>query len=507
MYIYKRLFFTIIISLQATFLFSQDRVSISQPIPNPTIEVNELDAVSSSKYQNRILFAWNKWYKQSLLTLVDENLSVIWSYQFPDSICISNVKSDNNGSFWYGGYQTLNNNQIGVFGKIDLNGQIIFHKIIDPLFNGMIDIVTEINWIHALSNGEVYLGTVAGNIYRLDNLGNVIWSNTYYQEYINEFDYPVYSANSSEDIVLCLEWAEPFGPSGILILRINSSGQITQQDFYYASSNILNPSNILLMDDGSIYLTGFSNENYIYHYNNLGAWVNGYKLENQNFGISTVNAKLFSLSNGNFLYKLRSYHTNIVLDPTFSILTQQSHNESTFDFGEVYSTDSMVQGVKTHNADMGGWPPTMYKYKIDQQFACGGSDYQYTFSTATNPFNQTTFNATQTSSFVPLNSAITLTAVSISTNTVCALGEDEIELSKFSIYPNPAANIINLKFNDVNEFDSFKIFNLKGEIVQEGVLLESTEIALNVNLANGLYFIKVQGSANQTASYRFIIQK
>lgn len=504
----KRNLLVLFIILHVSILFGQERMSLTQPVFNPAFAIHELHPLSSSKYQNRILYTWTKWYKHTLVTLVDENLNLLWSYQFPDSVSISAVKSDNNGAFWYGGYQILNDNNIGVFGKIDLNGQILFHKTIDPLLFGMYDVPSDVNWIHALPNGDVYLGTETGSLYRLDNLGNVVWSNNFYQNFMYDMGVVKYSANLTEDIILCAPFSEPFFDPGFYILRINSSGQLIQQDLYQSTTNNINISNVLLMDDHTVYLTCFDFDNYFYKFNNLGNWEFGYKLENTSWGVSPINTKIFSLSNGNFLYKLMGYHTNIILDPNFSIISQFSHNESTFDFGEIYSNDSIVQGVYTHSADIPGWFLTMYKYKADQQFACGSYDIQYSISSISNPTYQTSINTiNQSSPFVPSNSSVTLSALSLSTNTVCALGENETELTEFTISPNPAIDFINLKFNEINKFDSFQIFNLKGEIVQEGSLSLSTNIALNAGLPNGLYFIKILGSSNQTASYRFIIQK
>lgn len=82
------------------------------------------------------------------------------------------------------------------------------------------------------------------------------------------------------------------------------------------------------------------------------------------------------------------------------------------------------------------------------------------------------------------------------------VGINETEQT-FGIYPNPAANTLNLQVmpNQLNK--NYFVFNSQGQQVQAGKInAVSTSIPVN-NLADGIYFISIENNKTQ----RFVIQK
>ena len=67
------------------------------------------------------------------------------------------------------------------------------------------------------------------------------------------------------------------------------------------------------------------------------------------------------------------------------------------------------------------------------------------------------------------------------------------ELSKFSIYPNPATNHIKVK---TNRFYAYDLINLNGRILSSGMF--SSDVIINRNkLASGIYFLRLKNETEQ----------
>ncbi len=80
----------------------------------------------------------------------------------------------------------------------------------------------------------------------------------------------------------------------------------------------------------------------------------------------------------------------------------------------------------------------------------------------------------------------------------------------FDLFPNPAQNLLNLKFgNPLNEEIEVSISNVQGQILQQQMSENFTDL-LQVNtskLSNGIYFIYVKNNSGAIATERFVIQR
>jgi hypothetical protein len=91
-----------------------------------------------------------------------------------------------------------------------------------------------------------------------------------------------------------------------------------------------------------------------------------------------------------------------------------------------------------------------------------------------------------------------------------AMGENELELSKAHIYPNPARDAVKVLVSAVEAGDaSVQVFNLNGQLVlsaSEAIAAGTNELNLNVaGLANGIYTVKVAMS-DRVETLRFTVQ-
>jgi hypothetical protein len=80
---------------------------------------------------------------------------------------------------------------------------------------------------------------------------------------------------------------------------------------------------------------------------------------------------------------------------------------------------------------------------------------------------------------------------------------DQIFENEILLYPNPARNELNLKWNDFNNI-SVAIFNSVGQISPAFFLSKNKSILDISELPNGLYFIKVD-TGNKTGIKNLII--
>ena len=70
-----------------------------------------------------------------------------------------------------------------------------------------------------------------------------------------------------------------------------------------------------------------------------------------------------------------------------------------------------------------------------------------------------------------------------------SLSVEELEILKFTMYPNPVNEMLTI---DINDVVNYSLINLNGQILKKGDLKEN-ENTLNVsNLSAGLYFLKIK---------------
>ncbi|MEM6718107.1 MAG: T9SS type A sorting domain-containing protein [Bacteroidota bacterium] len=71
-----------------------------------------------------------------------------------------------------------------------------------------------------------------------------------------------------------------------------------------------------------------------------------------------------------------------------------------------------------------------------------------------------------------------------------ALSIDEFAAPKFTIYPNPTSNYIQVK--ELNATKAYKVYNVLGVELMSGIISNTDQIDVS-NLKNGLYFLKIEG--------------
>lgn len=84
----------------------------------------------------------------------------------------------------------------------------------------------------------------------------------------------------------------------------------------------------------------------------------------------------------------------------------------------------------------------------------------------------------------------------------CAVGLKENSISSFeSIYPNPARELLTIKFSSTIQKDKLQIYNSIGILVKELEAVESTIQINTSDLPNGLYFIHLKNNQQQTQKF------
>ena len=85
------------------------------------------------------------------------------------------------------------------------------------------------------------------------------------------------------------------------------------------------------------------------------------------------------------------------------------------------------------------------------------------------------------------------------------LSVDDFELANtISIYPNPASNVLNIKADENNLPDGYKIYNMLGQLITDVKINNTSDLNINTSsYSNGMYFIKINKD-NNTLSLPFI---
>ena len=86
-------------------------------------------------------------------------------------------------------------------------------------------------------------------------------------------------------------------------------------------------------------------------------------------------------------------------------------------------------------------------------------------------------------------------------------GIDNIEKNTYSIFPNPASDIITLNINDESNTDlTLNIYNGIGTLVKSAILKQNNRQINIGDLRNGIYIVSIK-SKDFTESQRLIIQR
>jgi len=123
--------------------------------------------------------------------------------------------------------------------------------------------------------------------------------------------------------------------------------------------------------------------------------------------------------------------------------------------------------------------------------------------------NTITFTATNTFAVVyirSLNSVDGATEVFYDNFSLMedTLSTDEFSTSSFTLYPNPAKDVINIKSNAQDEVSTVQVFNLLGkEVIQSEIKNNSLDVS---SLSNGIYMLKINSVKGNSITKKIIIE-
>lgn len=82
------------------------------------------------------------------------------------------------------------------------------------------------------------------------------------------------------------------------------------------------------------------------------------------------------------------------------------------------------------------------------------------------------------------------------------LSNEEVETSTFNIFPNPAQELINVSSNSDLDINTYHIYNLKGQLIQKGIV-ENSQINI-ASVVSGIYLIQLEDTTGATHSLKLI---
>ncbi|MGE5497375.1 MAG: T9SS type A sorting domain-containing protein, partial [Syntrophothermus sp.] len=82
----------------------------------------------------------------------------------------------------------------------------------------------------------------------------------------------------------------------------------------------------------------------------------------------------------------------------------------------------------------------------------------------------------------------------------------QAQASVFSVYPNPAGNHLNVRFNSPVNDGTVELYNILGELVKRDKLNEGTTTLQLNNMSKGVYFLKAVINQSKPLTQKIIIQ-
>ena len=72
------------------------------------------------------------------------------------------------------------------------------------------------------------------------------------------------------------------------------------------------------------------------------------------------------------------------------------------------------------------------------------------------------------------------------------LGLSDINISNFSVYPNPSEHTINIKLNGGSIPERYLIFDVNGRVILDKIVSSESDLAINIeSIDSGIYFINI----------------
>jgi len=130
--------------------------------------------------------------------------------------------------------------------------------------------------------------------------------------------------------------------------------------------------------------------------------------------------------------------------------------------------------------------PGSWKYTIDDSINLGEIEARYVLMTAIETWDSN-------------SSCAGFSEIRIDVDQIIAT-DDQIEKTKFDLYPNPANNVINLNFEDISQIESIELSNAVGQVLRSYVGNSTNQIDVS-DLTKGMYVVSMytdSGKISQT---------
>ncbi|MCF6169492.1 MAG: T9SS type A sorting domain-containing protein [Bacteroidales bacterium] len=87
-----------------------------------------------------------------------------------------------------------------------------------------------------------------------------------------------------------------------------------------------------------------------------------------------------------------------------------------------------------------------------------------------------------------------------------SVNEQRLDDNSIVIYPNPATDQLNVRFNNSIDEGSWEVLNLQGQIIARGQFSAAPNASLTIDLENmeaGYYLLKVS-AGNESQTHKFV---
>ncbi len=355
--------------------------------------------------------------------------------------------------------------------------------------------------------------------FKIDLNGNMVWQKTYggLEDDAPPGDYDEYVAkgliNQYGNYLICGE-TESFGHGGsdIFLAELNSTnGNIVWQ---YAYGNVEDESvwSFARSTQGGYYLSGNTTDPNSYDGDLWLVFVDtsGTIKWQKTFGVSNLWDEALNtatLTDGSIL--LSGYieqtpsqwtATALKVDLNGNLIWANSYKTGDLDWiNAAFPLRDKTLAFAGVTTDITTWNEEITLMRTDGTGMVSGCDLIAPFtpevkSTATS--KQSIHLSVSATTIAPVSTAASVHDVRVSSHQICSqrltsIGEEQREDQRFSLYPNPTAGNITLKFNTTETKVTTFITNQLGQKIERETRFRPSVINLSLPDAPGLYFIEV----------------
>ena len=90
----------------------------------------------------------------------------------------------------------------------------------------------------------------------------------------------------------------------------------------------------------------------------------------------------------------------------------------------------------------------------------------------------------------------------------CFLGADDSQVDlEYSVYPNPASDLLNINVSNVGSNDMIVVYNILGEEVKNETLSNGLNVLSVSDLNNGVYFYSIVRNNEIVETKKLVVRK